>query len=251
VSSLELLHQAAAFRTAGFCELLCEESLAAASDARSGRGSWPTWPAQRPARPRAGTQSAHTCAAMPGPAHVANAESVAGRDLLAAGEKLERALAAWDAGASADSGLLNAARACGLTALMRQAQRRLPEALAALDDGLKIAAVPARAAAAPPHAGSFRNQRPPTSTTEARSARPRVQRRFPRGGRATRAKCREVRSALLWPSQSLRARTGQRHQHVRRYPLAHVAIPPCAHRSTSILMRLVDSPSGRNPSVRA
>ncbi len=137
VSRLELVRQVAEFQTAGFCELLCEESLAAASDSAS-RARQLAQLAEATAELAEGGQAFRSRLRGYAGAHLANAERVAGRDLPAAEETLERALAAWDAGDGADSGLLNAARVCGLTASLRRAQRRLPEALAALDEGLKI-----------------------------------------------------------------------------------------------------------------
>lgn len=70
--------------------------------------------------------------------HLANAWRVAGRDLPAAADSFERAKADWNAGTDHDAGLLNASRVLGLEASMRRDQRRLPEALAALEEGLRI-----------------------------------------------------------------------------------------------------------------
>ncbi len=124
-------------RTPEACQLLCEESLAAAGDSAS-RARQLAELAGITAELAEGGDAFRSRLRGYAGVHLANAERVAGRDLPAAGETLERALAAWDAGAGADSGLLNAARVCGLTASLRRAQRRLPEALAALDEALKI-----------------------------------------------------------------------------------------------------------------
>ncbi|HVR08571.1 MAG TPA: hypothetical protein VMW75_11035, partial [Thermoanaerobaculia bacterium] len=69
---------------------------------------------------------------------MANGRRVAGEDLPAADEELERSLALWRTGAAEDPGLLNAARVLGLEASLRRAQRRLPEALALIDQALAI-----------------------------------------------------------------------------------------------------------------
>jgi tetratricopeptide (TPR) repeat protein len=136
-AQLELVRQVAELQTAGFCELLCEESLAAAGDSaqRARRLAELAAAAAELVRGTAGF-----CSRLRGFAgvHVGNALRVEGRDLPAAGATLDGALVAWEAGAGDDPGLLNAARVHGLTASMRRAQRRLPEALAALDEGLRI-----------------------------------------------------------------------------------------------------------------
>jgi tetratricopeptide (TPR) repeat protein len=70
--------------------------------------------------------------------HVANAIRVDGNDLPAAAEAFERARGRWETGAEGDPGLLNAARVMSLEASLRRAQRRVPEALALLDQALAI-----------------------------------------------------------------------------------------------------------------
>ncbi len=137
VGRLALVRRVAEFRTPGFCESLCDESLAAASDSAS-RARQLAELAVAGAELAEGGEAFRARLRGYAGVHLANAERVAGRDLPAAGEMLEQALLAWHAGAGADSGLLNAARVCGLTASLRRAQRRLPEALSALDEGLKI-----------------------------------------------------------------------------------------------------------------
>jgi transcriptional regulator with XRE-family HTH domain len=136
-AQLELVRQVAELQTPGFCELLCQESLAAAGDSAQ-RARRLAELAAAVAELVRGT--AGFCSRLRGYAgvHVGNALRVEGRDLPAAGVTLDRALVAWEAGAGDDPGLLNAARVHGLTASMRRAQRRLPEALAALDEGLRI-----------------------------------------------------------------------------------------------------------------
>ncbi len=136
-AQLELVRQVAELQTPGFCELLCEESLAAAGDSaqRTRRLAELAAAVAELVRGTAGLRSRLRGFAG---VHVGNALRVEGRDLPAAGATLDRALVAWEAGAGDDPGLLNAARVHGLTASMRRAQRRLPEALAALDEGLRI-----------------------------------------------------------------------------------------------------------------
>jgi hypothetical protein len=69
---------------------------------------------------------------------LANGLRVDGQSLPAAAKAMEHAVEAWRAGAGADGGLLNAARVLSLVASMRRDQRRLGEAMAALDEGLRI-----------------------------------------------------------------------------------------------------------------
>jgi tetratricopeptide (TPR) repeat protein len=133
---LDVAREAAEPRTAGFVELLCEESRNAACDSAS----------------RAlhlADCAAAAAAAVPGDAgwrsrlegyagaHRANALRVAG-DLIGSDRAFSRAGELWRDGAASDPGLLNAARVPHLEASLRREQRRLREALALLDQGLDI-----------------------------------------------------------------------------------------------------------------
>jgi tetratricopeptide (TPR) repeat protein len=133
---LDVAREAAEFHTAGFVELLCEESRHAACDSAS----------------RAlhlASCAAAAASAVPGDAgwrsrlegyagvHRANALRVAG-DLISADRAFSRAGELWRAGAGSDPGLLNAARVLHLEASLRREQRRLHEALALLDQALAI-----------------------------------------------------------------------------------------------------------------
>jgi transcriptional regulator with XRE-family HTH domain len=136
-SRMGLVRQVAEFQTPGFCELLCTESLrAAGDDARRARHLAEL--AVTTAERAGGTEGFRSRLRGFARAHLANAERVVGDNLPAAGETFECALAEWHAGAADDPGLLNAARVLSLEASLRRAQRRLPEALAALDEGLKV-----------------------------------------------------------------------------------------------------------------
>jgi len=132
---LDLVREAAEFQTSGFCELLCEESRRAARDsakrarrlaelavlAAEGMSGDEFW--RRRVRGYAGV-------------HLASAQRVGGGDLPAAARTFADAEELWAAGAAADPGLFNAARVLHLKASLRRAQRRVPEALALLDEAL-------------------------------------------------------------------------------------------------------------------
>jgi transcriptional regulator with XRE-family HTH domain len=132
-----LVRQVAEFQTPGFCELLCQESLDAAGDSAR-RAKHLSELAVAAAERASGTEGFRSRLRAYAALHLANALRVAGNDLPVAGESFERALADWHAGAADDHGLLNAARVLSLESSLRRAQRRLPEALAALDEGLRI-----------------------------------------------------------------------------------------------------------------
>jgi transcriptional regulator with XRE-family HTH domain len=132
----DLAREAAEFHSSGFVELLCEESRNAAGDSAA----------------RAlhlASCAVAAAAAVPGSdgwrrrlegyarAHLASALRVGG-DLNQADQSLSRAVELWQAGASDDPGMLNAARVLHLEASLRRAQRRLPEALTLLDQALEI-----------------------------------------------------------------------------------------------------------------
>ena len=133
---LDVAREAAEFHTAGFVELLCEESRSAACDSAA----------------RAfhlASCAAAVASAVPGDAgwrsrlagyagvHRASALHVGG-DLNSADRASSRAGELWRAGGASDPGLLNAARVLHLEASLRRAQRRLHEALALLDQALDL-----------------------------------------------------------------------------------------------------------------
>jgi tetratricopeptide (TPR) repeat protein/DNA-binding XRE family transcriptional regulator len=133
---LDVARVAAEFHTAGFVELLCEQSRKAACDSAAR------------ALHLAGCAAA-AAAAVPGDdlwrsrlegyagVHGASALRVAG-DLNRSDRAFSRADELWRAGAASDPGLLNAARVLHLEASLRRAQRRVHEALALLDQALEI-----------------------------------------------------------------------------------------------------------------
>jgi tetratricopeptide (TPR) repeat protein len=133
---LDVAREAAEFHSAGFVELLCEESRNAACDSAS----------------RAlhlASCAAAVASAVPGDAgwrsrlegyagvHRASALRVGG-DLNSADRAFSRAGELWRAGGASDPGLLNAARVLHLEASLRRDQRRLHEALGLLDRALEI-----------------------------------------------------------------------------------------------------------------
>jgi transcriptional regulator with XRE-family HTH domain len=119
------------------CELFCQESLRAAGD-RAQRARQLAELAVQVAERVRGSDSLRSRLWGFAGAHLANGLRVGGQSLPAAAKAMERALEAWQAGAGADGGLLNAARVLSLVASLRRDQRRLGEAVAALDEGLRI-----------------------------------------------------------------------------------------------------------------
>jgi transcriptional regulator with XRE-family HTH domain/tetratricopeptide (TPR) repeat protein len=132
-----LVQHGAQFQTAGFCELLCEESRKAAADSAE-RAIRLAELAVDVAERVSGSEGLRSRLLGYAGVHKANALRVDGNDLPAAGETFERARAQWKAGAEEDPGLLNEARVLSLEASLRRAQRRVPEALALLDRALAI-----------------------------------------------------------------------------------------------------------------
>jgi transcriptional regulator with XRE-family HTH domain len=132
-----LVQRGAQFQTAGFCELLCEESRKAAADS-SERARRLAELAVEVAERVSGSEGWRSRMLGYAGAHLANAMRVDGNDLPAAGEAFERAHVQWEAEAEEDPGLLNEARVLSLVASLRRAQRRMPEALALLDRALAI-----------------------------------------------------------------------------------------------------------------
>jgi transcriptional regulator with XRE-family HTH domain len=123
-------------QTAGFCELLCEESIRAAGDsARRARllAQLAVDVAER-VRGEEGWRRRTMGYAW---AHLGSAVRV-GNDLPAADAVVQRAAELWQAGAGADPALLNEARVLGLRATLLRDQRRLPEALALFDRAIEV-----------------------------------------------------------------------------------------------------------------
>jgi transcriptional regulator with XRE-family HTH domain len=129
-----LVQESAEFQDAALCELLCEESIRAASDSA-----------------RRALRLAHLAVLVAGRvpggegwrrrvlgyclAHLANALRVAGR-LPVAADVFVTAAELWKAGADEDPGLLNEARVLHLEASLRRDRRELQEALELLDRAL-------------------------------------------------------------------------------------------------------------------
>jgi len=78
-------------------------------------------------------------------AFLGNARRVAG-DLRAAERAFAQARVLWEEGGAADPGVLDGSRLLDLEASLRRAQRRFPEAVGLLDQALRAASTPARAA---------------------------------------------------------------------------------------------------------
>jgi transcriptional regulator with XRE-family HTH domain len=132
-----LVEEVAELQTAELCELVCDQSVKAAGDSAE-RARRLAELAVKVAERVRGTEGWRTRLLGYAGFHLANALRVDGKDLPASGEAFERARGWWEAGAADDPGLLNAARVMSLEASLRRAQRRLPEALAVLDQALAI-----------------------------------------------------------------------------------------------------------------
>jgi transcriptional regulator with XRE-family HTH domain/tetratricopeptide (TPR) repeat protein len=132
-----LVQHARQFQTAGLCELVCDMSLAAACDSAE-RARRLAELAVEIAERLPGSEGWRSRLLGYAGFHLANSLRVDGNDLPAAAAALERARGRWEAGATDDPGLLNAARVMSLEASLLRAQRRLPEALALLDQALAI-----------------------------------------------------------------------------------------------------------------
>jgi tetratricopeptide (TPR) repeat protein/DNA-binding XRE family transcriptional regulator len=133
---LDLAREAAEFQTAGFVELLCEQSRKAAGDSAA-RALHLARCAVLAAVAVPGSEGWRSRVQGYAQAHLANADRVGG-DLNAADRDMAHGKQLWQAGAGDDPGLLNAARVLHLEASLRREQRRLPEALALLDQALDI-----------------------------------------------------------------------------------------------------------------
>jgi tetratricopeptide (TPR) repeat protein len=124
------------------CERLCEASVREASRDVERAAAWAHLArqvAERLQGPEAWRQRIQGYAA----AHVANALRVAG-DLVLAEITLEEARRLWQVG-SDPAGVLDPGRLLDLEAALRRDQRRLPEALALLDQAAAVSRTPERA----------------------------------------------------------------------------------------------------------
>ncbi|HEV3074644.1 MAG TPA: hypothetical protein VHB47_09530 [Thermoanaerobaculia bacterium] len=132
----EQVRQRPELQTAGFCELLCEESIRAAGDSaqRARHLAQLAVEVAERVRGEAGWRQRTLGYAW---AHLGSATRVAG-DHLAAKAVFERASELWKAGAEADPALLNEARVLHIEASLRREQRRLSDALALFDRALEI-----------------------------------------------------------------------------------------------------------------
>jgi tetratricopeptide (TPR) repeat protein len=133
---LDLAREAAGFQTAGFVELLCEHSRKGAGDSAA-RALHLARCAVVAAAAVPGTAGWRSRLQGYAQAHLTSAVRVGG-DLNEADRACSRGKELWQAGAADDPGLLNAARVLHLEASLRRAQRRLPEALALLDQALDL-----------------------------------------------------------------------------------------------------------------
>jgi hypothetical protein len=132
----DVAREAAEFQTAGFAELLCEQSRNAAGESAA-RARHLAGCAVLVAAAVPGSEGSRSRLGGYARAHLSNAERVGG-DLNQADRTLSGGKELWQAGAGDDPGLLNAARVLHLEASLRREQRRLGEALALLDQALAI-----------------------------------------------------------------------------------------------------------------
>jgi transcriptional regulator with XRE-family HTH domain len=132
----DLAREAAEYHTAGFVELLCEESRKAAGDSAA-RALHLARCAAAAAAAAPGNEGWRSRLQGYVDAHLANALRVGG-DLREADRAFGHARELWEAGAGDDPGLLNGARFLHLEASLRRGQRRVREALALLDQALAL-----------------------------------------------------------------------------------------------------------------
>ena len=129
-----LVENSLEFRSWALCELVCEKSLEAAAD-RADRALDLAGLAVRISELAPGEMAWRKRLQGYALAHLANARRVSG-DLPAADETFARARSLWGGGAAGDHGFLQEALISGMEASLRMNQRRLPEALALLDQAL-------------------------------------------------------------------------------------------------------------------
>ena len=132
----EMVRDDATFHSAGFAELLCEESVNAAGDSAQ-RARHLAELAVEVAERVPGEEAWRCRVQGYTRPHLANAVRVGG-DLPAADAELERAAELWRMGAVADPGLLNEARVLHIEAALRRNGCRLSEAVALYDRGLAV-----------------------------------------------------------------------------------------------------------------
>jgi transcriptional regulator with XRE-family HTH domain len=132
-----LVRSLAEFHTAEFCVLLCDESVKAAGDSAE-QALLIAELAVEVAEMAPGSTASQSRLQGYARAHIASALRVSGRDLPAAERAMNGALKLWEAGAAEDPGLLNEARVLQLEASLCRDLRRLPEALALLDEALAL-----------------------------------------------------------------------------------------------------------------
>jgi tetratricopeptide (TPR) repeat protein len=129
-----LVREGPEFCTSGLCELVCERSVEAAWDRAALALELAELAVEIAARVEGEELWRHRVNGL-ALAHLANATRVAG-NLPTADETLARAKEHWIGGAAGDPGLLNEARVLQIEASLRRAQRRLPEALALIEQAL-------------------------------------------------------------------------------------------------------------------
>ena len=132
----EQVRQRPELQTAGFCELLCEESIRAAGDSAQRARHLAQLAVEVAERVR-GEEGWRQRTLGYAWAHLGSAIRVGG-DLPAADATVERAAELWQVGAYADPGLLNQARVLHIEAALRREERRLPEAVELFDRALDV-----------------------------------------------------------------------------------------------------------------
>jgi transcriptional regulator with XRE-family HTH domain/tetratricopeptide (TPR) repeat protein len=134
----KVVQEAAEFQTAGFCELLCEESRKAARDSAE-RARHLADLAVLTAERMAGDSLWRSRLSGYARMHLANALRAGGGDLQPAERMFLEGEELFASGSSADpAGLLNEARVLHLLASLRRAQRRLGAALELLERALAL-----------------------------------------------------------------------------------------------------------------
>jgi transcriptional regulator with XRE-family HTH domain len=123
------------------CERVCETSVREASRDVERASAWAHLARQIAERVQGPEEWRHRIQGYAA-AHVANAMRVAG-NLVSAEATLEQAKRLWRAGSDPD-GLLDPGRLLDLEASLRRDQRRLPEALALLDEAVAVGRSPER-----------------------------------------------------------------------------------------------------------
>jgi transcriptional regulator with XRE-family HTH domain len=133
---MALVREVAEFQDAALCVLVCEESVTAAADLPAPALELAGLAVEIAARADAPEPWRHRLEGYAW-AFLGNARRVAGKP-AAAEEAFSRSARLWEAGAPADPSPLDSTRLLDLEASLRQAQGRLPEALALLDRALRV-----------------------------------------------------------------------------------------------------------------